>query len=71
MGYIIGGGVIKSDLADPYLVRCEVCGFVCKRLTPHLKNVHNLSGKEYKSLFPNSIIQHNCNKGLTNIRYSC
>ena len=50
---------------DNTKVSCHICGFICKSLRWHIETFHNMSCKQYKILFPESLIQHNCNKGLT------
>lgn len=42
----------KDGVSD--LIKCKICGESHVYLTPHLKEMHNLTSKEYKAKFPNS-----------------
>jgi len=37
-------------------IQCEICGYSSKSLTKHIHKEHNLNAKEYKRLYPNSLV---------------
>lgn len=47
----------KIGTEDPSLVTCQICGLSRRRLGKHLEKKHSTTPADYKTLYPNSLIE--------------